>query len=523
MRHTFVLTTAIALGACASVSAQQQPAAGGDAVLQRIWTEGTQNSQLAPLAQALLDSIGPRLTGTPEQDAAHRWAVEKYRQWGITARNEQYGTWLGWRRGFTHIDLVEPRMRTLEGMMLAYSPGTQGPVTGPAVILPVVAGVAEFEAWLPQVNGRFVMISFPQPTCRPDENWERWALPETFSRMRAERLAEQQAWNARLAATGVQPRDLPRRLEAAGALGVITSNWSQGWGVNKIFSARTQRVPTVDLSCEDYGMLYRLADAGQGPVLRINADAELRGEVPAYNTIAEIRGRNPNEYVILSAHFDSWDGATGATDNGTGTVTMMEVMRILRQVYPNPRRTILVGHWGGEEHGLIGSRAFVIDNPRIVQGVQVVLNQDNGTGRIANISMQGFARTGEYFERWLGRLPTEISRHVELQQPGFPGGGGSDHASFVCAGVPAFMLGSLSWDYGTYTWHTNRDTYDKIVFDDLRNNAVLIAMLAYLAAEEPTRLPRDRARGLVDPRTGQAIQWPVCQAPPRTSAESPRL
>jgi len=521
MKRTFVLSSVLAVAVASPLAAQQFTS--DNPVLQRIWTEGTQNSQLFPLGQALMDSIGPRLTGTPEQDAAHRWAVAKYQEWGIPARNEQYGTWRGWRRGPTHIDMVEPRVRTLEGMMLAYSPGTQGPVTGPVIAMPVVANAAEFEAWLPEARGRFVMLSFPQPTCRPDDNWERWALPETFERMRADRQTAQQGWNARLQATGVPARDLPQRLEEAGALGVLTSNWSQGWGVNKVFNARTQRVPTLDIGCEDYGMLARMVEAGQGPVIRVNAQAEMRGEVPAYNTIAEIRGRNRNEYVILSAHFDSWDGATGATDNGTGTMVMMEAMRILRQVYPNPRRTILVGHWGGEEHGLIGSRAFVADNPRIVRGAQIVMNQDNGTGRIANISMQGFARTGPFFERWLARVPTDISRHIELQQPGFPGGGGSDHASFVCAGVPAFMLGSLSWDYGTYTWHTNRDTFDKISFDDVRNNAILIAMLAYLAAEEPTRLPRDRAQNLQNPRTGEPIQWPACQEPPRRVQDSPRM
>jgi carboxypeptidase Q len=521
MRRSFVLIGALAVGLAQPAAAQEF--SSSDPVLQRIWEEGTRNSQLYPLAQALMDSIGPRLTGTPEQDAAHRWAVAKYAEWGVPARNEQYGTWRGWRRGATYIDLVEPRLRTLEGMMLAYSPGTQGWVSGPVVALPDVQSAAEFEAWLPQVQGRFVLTSFPQPTCRPDDNWERWALPESFTRMRAQREAAQQDWNRRIAATGVEPRDLSRRLEAAGAAGILTSNWSRGWGVNKIFNARTERVPTVDVSCEDYGMLFRMVDAGQGPVIRMFADGELRGEVPAYNTIAELRGRNRNEYVVLSAHFDSWDGATGATDNGTGTVTMMEAMRILRQVYPNPRRTILVGLWGGEEHGLIGSRAFVEDNPEITRGIQVLFNQDNGTGRISNISMQGFARANEFFERWLTRVPESASQHIEMQVPGFPGGGGSDHASFVCAGVPAFMLGSLSWDYGTYTWHTNRDTFDKIAWDDLRNNAVLIAMLAYLAAEEPERFPRDRAEGLTNPRTGEPIQWPTCQSPPRSSDQSPRM
>lgn len=522
MRRSFVAVAAVGLAACAPAQAQNAPSP--DAILQRIWQEGMQNSQVEPLAQALLDSIGPRLVGTPQQQAAHDWAVAKYAEWGIPARNEQYGTWVGWRRGVTHVDLLEPRVQTLEGTMLAWSPGTQGPVTGPVVPLPEVRSAAEFEAWLPQARGRYVMISFPQPTCRPDDNWERWATPESFQRMREAREAAQQAWNARLQATGLDARDLPRRLEQAGALGVLTSNWSRGWGVNKIFNARTQQVPTLDLSCEDYGLLYRLAANNQGPVIRVHAQSEFLGEVPTFNTIAEIRGRNPNEYVILSAHFDSWDGATGATDNGTGTVTMMEAMRILRRVYPNPRRTILVGHWGGEEQGLNGSRAFVADNPRIVQGAHVVLNQDNGTGRVSNISMQGFARAGEYFQRWIGRVPTEISRHIELTQPGLPGGGGSDHASFVCAGVPAFMLSSLSWDYGTYTWHTNRDTFDKIVFDDLRNNAVLVAMLAYLAAEEPSRMPRDRVDPLpVNPRTGEPMQWPACAPPARSAAESPRM
>jgi carboxypeptidase Q len=521
MKRSFVLAGALVLGMAPPLAAQEW--SSDDPILQRIYEEGTRNSQLYPLAQALLDSIGPRLTGTPEQDAAHRWAVAKYAEWGIPARNEQYGTWRGWRRGPTYIDLVEPRVRSLEGMMLAYSPGTEGWVDGDVVLIPDISSAAEFEAWLPRVRGRFVMTSFPQPTCRPDDNWERWALPASFDRMRAERDAAQQAWTRRLAATGVEPRDLAGRLEAAGAVGIPTSNWSRGWGVNKVFNARTERIPVVDVGCEDYGMLARMAEADQGPRIRMFADADLRGEVPAYNTIAEIRGRNPNEYVVLSAHFDSWDGATGATDNGTGTVTMMEAMRILRLVYPNPRRTIIVGHWGGEEHGLIGSRAFVEDRPDLVNGIQVVFNQDNGTGRISNISMQGFARAGEVFERWLGRVPGSMSEHIETQVPGFPGGGGSDHAAFVCAGAPAFMLGSLSWDYGTYTWHTNRDTFDKIAWDDLRNNALLIAMLAYMAAEDPQRFPRDRAEDLRNPRTGEPIQWPACVSPPRTSDASPRM
>lgn len=484
-----------------------------DPVLQRIWTEGMENSQLYPLAQALLDSIGPRLTGTPGQHAAHDWAVATYRGWGIAARNEQYGTWRGWRRGVSHIDLIRPRVRSLEGRMLAWSPGTSGPVEGGVVILDAASTREEFSRWLPQARGRFVLISFAQPTCRPDASWEEFALAESLERMRQARTAAQQAWSERVRVAG-GARELPRLLEDAGALGVITSTWSGGWGVNRIFDARTERIPTFDLSCEDYGLVFRLAQHGQGPVLLARGDAEFLGDVPVFNTLAEIRGvERPNEYVMLSAHFDSWDGGSGATDNGTGTVTVMEAMRLLQTAYPRPRRTILVGHWSGEEQGLNGSRAFVADNPRVVRGLQALFNQDNGTGRVTRLSMEGFTGAGASFARWLSLVPTEISRHITLVLPGTPSAGGTDHAAFVCAGAPGFSLSALEWHYRTYTWHTNLDTFDKLVFDELRNNAVLTAMLVYLAAEDPQPMPRERRR---------TARWPECQPPARSQAESSR-
>ncbi|HEU4456539.1 MAG TPA: M20/M25/M40 family metallo-hydrolase [Longimicrobium sp.] len=495
-----------------------------DPVLQRIWEMGMNRSQLEPLAQALTDSVGPRLTGSPEFANARRWAMGKYREWGIPAREEQYGTWRGWRRGTSHIDLMQPRVRSLEGQMLAWSPGTNGPVTAPTVILPDVADSAAFRAWLPSVRGKFVMTSMAQPTCRPDENWAKFATPESFERMKAERTAAAAAWTQRLQRTGLAARDLPRALEEAGALGIVTSLWSQGWGVDKIFQARTERIPTVDISCEDYGLVFRLTERGQGAVLRIEAQAEMMGDVPAMNTLAEVRGRQlPDEYVMLSAHFDSWDGASGATDNATGTIVMMEAMRILREVYPRPKRTILAAHWSGEEQGLNGSRGFVADNPQIVANLQALFNQDNGTGRIANLSYQGFTGVAPIFRRWFQKLPPVLTDSIQISDPGMPGGGGSDHAAFVCAGAPAFMLGSLSWDYGAYTWHTNRDTYDKIVFDDVRRNATLVAMLVYLASEDPERLPRARRTEFpVNPQTSQPGAWPVCQEPARSIQQSTR-
>jgi Zn-dependent M28 family amino/carboxypeptidase len=211
---------------------------------------------------------------------------------------------------------------------------------------------------------------------------------------------------------------------------------------------------------------------------------------------------------MLSAHFDSWDGGTGATDNGTGTIVMMEAMRILKLVYPNPKRTILVGHWGSEEQGLNGSRAFVEDHPEVVANLQALFNQDNGTGRIKSISGQGFLHAYEYISRWLSKVPADYKKELETTFPGSPGGGGSDFASFVAVGAPGFSLSSLSWSYGNYTWHTNRDTYDKIVFDDVRNNAILTAILVYQACEDPNHTSREKSILPVNSRTGEQTKWP---------------
>jgi len=303
---------------------------------------------------------------------------------------------------------------------------------------------------------------------------------------------------------------LPIVLEKAGALGILTNNWSNGFGVDKIFNAYTTKIPTVDIALEDYGTLYRLVESGDNPIISIQTDSKDLGTVPNFNTIAEIKGtEKPDEYVMLSAHFDSWDGGQGATDNGTGTLTMMEAMRILKLVYPNPKRTILVGHWGSEEQGLNGSRAFVEDHPEVVSKLQALFNQDNGTGRIVNISGQGFKYASDFITRWLAAVPSNIKDSIKTTFPGSPGGGGSDHASFIAVGAPGFSLGALNWSYFNYTWHTNRDTYDKIIFDDLKNNAMLTAMLVYMACEDNATFPRDKVDLGTNKLNGQPIQWPT--------------
>lgn len=507
---TLALAAALALPA---IPLAAQDMTSDDPVIAAMWAEGMENSQAYDLAQTLLDSIGPRLTGTPQQDAAHEWIIDMYESWGISAEKEQYGTWLGWERGITHIDLVEPRVRTLEGMMLAWTGDTDGePVEAEVVTMPVFESADEVEPWLETVQGKFVAISYPQPTCRPDDQWREYAAPGSFERMDEMRRAEIGAWNQSAFFAGPRKQQLHEKLEAAGAAGILESRWSRVSGTNKVFSGFTKEIPAVDIGCEDYGLVFRLAENGQSPVLRITAESEFLGEVPTFNTIARIEGsERPDEYIVLSAHFDSWDGGSGATDNGTGTVTMLEAMRIIAETYPNPKRTIIAGHWSGEEQGLNGSRAWAADHPEVVEGLQALFNQDNGTGRVVNISMQGLPGAAPHFADWLSEIPTDITRHIDLVTPGTPGGGGSDYAAFVCYGAPAFSLSSLSWGYGSYTWHTQRDTFDKLVMDDVMNNATLTAMLTYLASEDPETVSRERRAVMPEGRDGQPRPWPTCR------------
>ena len=485
-----------------------------DEVIKNIWKEAMESSQLEMLGHELLDVVGPRLTGTPQIKNAHDWAVAKYKSWGIDAKNEEWGKWRGWERGITHVDLLEPRVRTLEATMLAWSPASKkGGSTAGVVILPDFEdSLTSFQKWLPSVKGKFVLFSAPNPSGRPDTNWATHATPKSLEKIRAERREITQNWQQRIRRTGRRADSLQLALEDAGALGILTNNWAGGWGVDRVFSTIAKKTPVVNLSVEDYNLVFRLSQNGKNPVLKVEVESKFLGAVPTFNTIATIRGsEKPNEYVMLSAHFDSWESSSGATDNGTGSILMMEAARILKKYYPNPKRTIIVGHWSSEEQGLNGSRAYVKDHPEVVDNLQALFNQDNGTGRIQNISAQGLLNAGEFLARWFSRIPTEVVGDIRLNLPGTPQGGGTDNASFVAAGAPGFNLSALGWDYFTYTWHTNRDTYDKLVFDDLKNNAVLTACLAYLASEDPETVPRDRRVLPVSPQSGQQQQWPVAR------------
>jgi carboxypeptidase Q len=483
--------------AAGPLAAQDLPT--GDTIIRKIYDEGMLRSSAYRFGQVLMDSIGPRLTGSPQNRAANDWVVRTYAAMGVSAKNEQYGTWRDWTRGLSRIELVTPRLKNIEGIMMPWSPGTPpSGVSGEVVIVPSLAQTkdsAGIMSWIQSAKGKVVLTSFPQPTCRPDSAWLFWGGPRGLAAMRAQRDTAAREFAARLQPLGAASRNLTQLLEQAGAVAIVTSSWSRGWGTNKMQSgARTTTIPQFDVSCEDYGLLARLAENRQRPTARVFADAKLQPqEAPVYNSIATVRGRErPEEYVMLSSHLDSWDAGSGATDNGTGTVVMLEAMRILRAVYPDPRRTIIAGHWSGEEQGDIGSSVWAADHPEILKGLQALFNQDNGTGNIEQVVTNGFVDAAPLIAKWMSRMPADITNGIRIDLPGFAHDESTDSDAFTCRDTPGFQLNSADWDYNTFTWHTNRDTFDKISWAEVKRNAIYVAMMAYLASEDPSTVPRTR-------------------------------
>lgn len=473
-------------------------------------------SQLENMAFELLDVIGPRLVGSPEMKQASDWVIENYKNWGIETEVQPYGQWKSWQRGTSQLEMTYPRIKSLEGTQLAWNLATKKPVEAEVIAIPTFNSNSDFNNWLKTVKGKIVLVSMYQKYGRPDSQLKEHSLAGDYEIIKREKASALEQWNDNLKITGYTTNQLIETLENAGAVGIVSSFWSGELGANRIFSAKTNKIPMVDVALEDYGLLYRLASKGKHPKMKINIQSKDFGKTETFNTIATIRGtEKPNEYVLLSAHLDSWDGSQGATDNGTGTITMMEVARILKEVLPNPKRTIIIGHWDSEEQGLNGSRAYAEDNPEIMKNTVVSFNQDSGTGRIVNLSGQGYVNAYDYLGRWLDNVPSEITKDVKTTFPGTPGTGGTDNAAFIPYGVPAFNLGSQNWGYGGYTWHTNRDSYDKILFNELKRNVILTALLTYQAAQDENEISNEK-RVLSLDKDGKPQEWPKPKSPNRS-------
>jgi len=453
-----LLLTALPLpGALAAQAAQAAQAAeaaeatedAGASPLERILALGRDDNRVQDHLRVLTQELGPRLTSSSNLERAERWCRDRFASWGLDARLEQYDEWaVGFDRGTSSGRMVAPEERELTFITRAWSRGTDGPVRGPAVLEP--ESLDEMDTWAAGVGGAWVVQR---------------------ARARGEQL----------------PRDLRRAIraatDAAGVLGTIRSGSRDG---RLVMSGRApgsmDELPetvAITLHTDDCADLVARLGRGEPVELEFNIDNRFRrGPIPLHNVLADIRGTEfPDEFVLVQAHLDSWDGAEGACDNGTGVATTLEAARLLALAGVRPRRTIRFVLYSGEEQGLHGSRGYVREHADELEHTSVVLNHDNGTKYLAGIGATEAMRAD--FE-WVfapvrsldaGR-PFEI-RAVEGLRPG-----PSDHAPFVRAGVPGFHWSQSNEGYRR-VHHTQHDVFAAADSADQQHSALVAAIAAY--------------------------------------------
>ncbi|NNG17542.1 MAG: M20/M25/M40 family metallo-hydrolase [Gemmatimonadales bacterium] len=474
-------------------------------VLERIQHEGLENSHMDSLAGHLMDVIGPRLTGSSAIKRGNEWAAAMFEKWGlanitIEAWDSAFGR--GWEQVSYSGRIVEPFTQQLNATLQAWSGSTQGTVTCPVVMMDV-KDTTDFAKYDGQVRGACILAGTPQEIGPEFQDRTRRFDADTLlarmgppsdeparPRYTPEQIAEWRAQRA-LRRAGM------RWIRTQGATAVLfPSGWTYGiLRTGGHPDGRTARdsvynpIPALLVSHEQFGILHRNALRGVPTRLELTIENRFLDDRNSYNVLAEIPGTDlADEVVMVGAHFDSWHSGTGATDNGSGSVAMMEAMRILKALDLPMRRTVRIGLWSGEEQGLIGSRTYVRMHEDELDKISAYFNIDNGTGRLRGIWNQSNPSVNEIFEQILAPLR-------DLGVLGVRSGntGGTDHLAFDAVGVPGFNYIQDPIEYGFRTHHSNADTYERLMLDDLRQAATVVAWTVYTVANRDEMMPRKPA------------------------------
>jgi len=495
-------------------------------MVNKIRKEGMENSKVMEIAFYLTDVSGPRLTISPGYTRASNWAKNKLTEWGMTnAALEPWGEFgKGWEQRRTYIAMTAPYYQPIIAVPRAWTGSTPGnsPIKG-NVMLIKAEDTTQLLQYTGKLKGRIVMTwssTQLKPSFEPDANrfadsslqkmqnavagasqGNRQNRPQADSVQRAammNRFAVQRRMNDFLA------KEKPALILSMNANGNDGTIFVSGGGSYAKDGAESPA--NLMLSSDDYLRLQRLVEAGI-PV-EIEADVKNRfftDDLKGYNVIAEIKGTDPalkEELVMIGGHLDSWHGSTGATDNAAGCAVMMEAMRILKTLGLKPRRTIRIALWSGEEQGLHGSRNYVKNHfadPADMklkpahEKVSVYFNMDNGTGRFRGIYLQGNEKARPIFTAWLEPFRDLGATTVTINNTG-----GTDHLAFDAIGIPGFQFIQDEIEYDTRTHHTNMDSYDHLVADDLKQASVIVASFVYNAAMRDEKIPRKelpKARG----------------------------
>ncbi|MEP6574279.1 MAG: M20/M25/M40 family metallo-hydrolase, partial [Gemmatimonadota bacterium] len=419
------------------------------------------HSEVMKNLEYLADAIGPRLTGSPAARRANDWTAERFKAYGLTANLEPWAFGVTWQRGTTDFRLNAPFDRALTAHSWAWTVGTGGKALSGPIVRVNVGNADSMAANISKVKGAWVMMTDPPPLTNPD------GIPLSAAdsaAMRAE-FGRRFQQPADTSAAAVAKRrqfsvDAPYMLKNAGALGTLTDGGKEHGLMNMSGSPyRVSPLPNVVIAHEDYGMFDREIKLGITPRLTGRVDNTLgKDAATQWNTVAEIKGsEKPGEVVILGAHLDSWDLGTGTTDNGTGSMVVLEAARVIAQSGLKPKRTIRFILFTGEEEGLLGSRAYAAAHEKDLDSVQAVLVLDNGTGAITGQALQGRTQDEGLWHELLAPVKSLNADSVRDANKG-----GTDHLSFIPYGVPGWNFDQISRGYN-HTHHSQVDTYEHAV------------------------------------------------------------
>jgi hypothetical protein len=468
----------------------------------RIKDEGFQRSKVMEIESYLTDVYGPRLTGSPNIKEAADWAQKAMKDWGLA--NVHVETWpfgRGWQNQRYVANAVTPRAYPLIGFPKAWTPGTNGSVTGDAV-LAVITADADFDAFRGKLRGKYVLTTAMRDVAAhfeaPGHRYSDAELadlakqPPATGRGGRGNFAGQQEFNRKRTQFWVD--------EGVAAILEPSSRGDGGTFFVQSGGSRDMKDPPhpaeVVLSIENYGRIVRTLEKKLPVTLQFDIDNKFYDtDQSAFNVIAELPGSDKaDEIVMVGAHFDSWHAGTGATDNAAGSAVMMEAMRILKASGVKLRRSVRIGLWSGEEQGLLGSKAYVKEHfadPATMQlkpehaKLAGYFNVDNGTGTIRGVYQQGNEAVAPIFSAWM-----EPFKNLGMTTLTIRNTGGTDHLSYDAVGLPGFQFIQDEVEYDTRTHHSSADVYERIQKQDMMNNAVIVAAFVYNTANRDEKLPR---------------------------------
>ena len=507
MHRRIICLAVVILFALQSVTVFSQDAATLE-VDKKIIENVKDHSEVMENLEYLSDMIGPRLTGSDRLNRAHEWALQRFTDYGcVNAHLESWPFGLGWSRGSASGRIVEPNGIPLTVVSYGWAPGTHGTVSGELVYVNATK-VEDLEKYRGQLRGKFVIQRPPADVTRPfgppPEVMQ--GQPGTPNRPAAAQQQPMPPGTPQPATPPAQPSQPPRppiNYEQMRQLRQKTTQFFKEEGVLVVIADSAKDhgllnmggldgrdpnavvIPSVFVTHENYTMLWRLLEKKQKVVLEMNISNTFTATpVEADNVVAEIRGtEKPDEAVILGAHLDSWDLGTGTTDNGTGTMSVLDAARALNAVGAKPKRTIRFIFFDGEEEGLLGSKAYFEAHKSEMPNVSAVLVMDIGTGRLRGIALQG----REDVRPTMAAVLSPVN-DLGMQDFNLRNQGGTDHLSFLPGGVAAFSFIQDPVEYGK-THHSQSDTFDKAKKDDLIQASTVLAVAAYNIAQLPDLLP----------------------------------